>query len=223
MAETREVIRIRIEALQHNREFIATLVGGLTLVYTAIGAIAVNQGLLSIIGSSTSVNSPAYYLEWKILALTIFVTVAITDMKFILAIYLLTDSIHNYSKIVEYGQKDLFTDSGKDAVLAHQRALAADDLSYFYLRVGVFFLVWNLLLLIAAITTIFIVPLSLWAIILMIFACAFISFSVVIHAYRVSHYRTPAHSLFQSVVRFWNPFRWKKAVGEKPLDSQEKL
>ena len=139
-AEEAEVIKIRIDSLQHNRQFISFLAGGFTGIYTIIGIFLVNKGF-----------------SWDLLTLVLLLlTFALADLCFILSVFLLTDSIHNYSKILEYHQIDWFANgnNGKSkARLALKRALASDDLSYFFLRVGTFFLTFNLLS--AIITVIF--------------------------------------------------------------------
>ena len=210
MAETAEVIKIRIDSLQHTRQLIAVLAGGLTGVYTVIGVLSANQGIFFDTSSQTLWSW--FYPAWNLLVLGLLVTLALTNLSFILSVFLLTDSIHNYSKILEYRQNDLFTDAVSESSLAHQRALVSDDLSYFYVRVGTFFLIFNLLLAALAVITQSIQPMPFYVVLVEILICGLVAFFLVLRCYRVSHYKVPEHSLAKAIVRFWNSRRWRNAA-----------
>jgi hypothetical protein len=208
MADTAEVIKIRIDSLHHTRQLIAVLAGGLTGAYTVIGILSANQGIFFDTSSQTSWSW--FYPAWNLLVLGLLVTLALTNLSFILSVFLLTDSIHNYSKILEYRQNDLFADAVSESSLAHQRALVSDDLSYFYVRVGTFFLIFNLLL---AVITVITQSIQQMPIILMeILICGLVAFFLVLRCYRVSHYKVPEHSLTKAILRFWNSRRWRNAA-----------
>lgn len=190
-----EVIKIRIDSLQHNRQFIAFLAGGFTGIYTIIGIFLVNKGF-----------------SWDLLTLVLLLlTFALADLCFILSVFLLTDSIHNYSKILEYYQIDWFANGNKGkskARLALKRALASDDLSYFFVRVGTFFLTFNLL---SAIITVIIHNIKSIPFYIAHIVAIALSF-LVIYCYRVSHYKVPEDSFIKAFVKFWNYRRWRKAA-----------
>jgi hypothetical protein len=209
MEQTVEVIKVRIESLQHTRQLVTFLAGGLTGVYTVIGLFSAN--LETFYGSGQALWS---WLStgWSVLVLGLLLTLGATNICLILSVFLLTDSIHNYSKILEYRQSDLFADANDEAILAHHRALSADDLSYYYLRVGMFFLVFNLLLALLTVGSLPIPSLPLYVASIGILICALVAFFLVLGCYRVSHYKVPEYSLGKAILRFWNPRRWRKAV-----------
>ncbi|MDY7040986.1 MAG: hypothetical protein SVX38_08995 [Chloroflexota bacterium] len=209
MEQTVETIKVRIESLQHTRQLITFLAGGLTGVYTVIGLLSAN--LEAFFGSGQTLWS---WLStgWSVLVLGLLLTLGSTNICFILSVFLLTDSIHNYSKILEYRQGDLFADTNDEAILAHHRALAADDLSYYYLRVGVFFLVFNLLLAMLTVVTLPMPSLPFYVAPIGVLVCALVAFFLVLRCYRVSHYKVPEHSLGKAIGRFWNSRRWRNAV-----------
>ncbi len=209
MAEITDVIKLRIDSLEHNRQLVTVLAGGLTAVYTAVGVFSVNQGLLS---SSSQVPWSWIDSAWNFFVLAILLSVGATNLCFILAVFLLTDSIHNYSKILEYRQGDLFTNAEGEAILAHQRALVSDDLSYFYVRVGTFFITYNLLLAVVAVATKQIQPMPIHFVLIGLLTCGLAAFFFVVGCYRVSHYKVPEYSLAKAIVRFWNPCRWRDAA-----------
>ena len=209
MEQTIGVIKVRIESLQHTRQLITFLAGGLTGVYTIIGLFSAN--LETFFGSGQALWS---WLStgWSVLVLGLLLTLGLTNICLILSVFLLTDSIHNYSKILEYRQSDLFTGANDEAILAHHRALAADDLSYYYLRVGMFFLVFNLLLAMLTVVTLPVPSLPFYVAPIGTLVCALVAFSLVLRCYRVSHHKVPEHSLGEAILRFWNSRRWRSAV-----------
>ncbi len=190
-----EVIKIRIDSLQHNRQFIGFLAVVLTGIYTIIGIFLVNKGF-----------------NQNLLILGLLLTFALADLCFILSIFLLTDSIHNYSKILEYRQNDLFTNGESKASLAHQRALICDDLSYFFARVGTFFLIYNLLLAVITVITQFIKQIPFFIALAGLIILGILAFFLVIYCYRVSHYKIQGHSFSKSVIKFWDYRQWRKAI-----------
>jgi hypothetical protein len=210
MTETAEAIKIRVDSLQHNRQLITVLAGGLTGVYTVIGVFSANQGVF--FGMSSQAPWRWFYPTWNLLVLGLLLTLALTNLCFILSVFLLTDSIHNYSKILEYLQNDLFTNAESEAGLAHQRALTSDDLSYFYVRVGTFFLTFNLLLAVLAVITQSVQPMPFYVVLVEIIACGLVAFSLVLGCYRASHYKVPEYSLGKAIIRFWNFRGWRNAA-----------
>jgi hypothetical protein len=195
MTDAVEVIKIRIESLRHNRQLITTLAGGLTGIYVIIGALSTNQGIIFGTDGQASWFCPA----WRLLLLGLVLTLALTNLCFILAAFLLTDSIHQYSKILEYRQKDWFTHSESKAGLAHQRALASDDLSYFHVKAGTFFLVFNLLLATLTVATGPIQSIPVYVALIGILVCGLVAFSLVLYCYRASHFKEPEYSLGNTV------------------------
>lgn len=210
MTETAEVIKIRIDSLQHSRQLITVLAGGLTGIYTVIGVFLANRGLFFRVSGQTlwSWFCPA----WNFLVLGLLLTLGLTNLCFILSVFLLTDSIHNYSKILEYRQNDLFTGRESEAGLAHQRALASDDLSYFYIKVGTFFLIFNLLLSVLTVITQPMQLMSFYVVLIEILVCGLVAFFLVLYCYRVSHYKVPEYSLAKAIARFWNFRGWRDAA-----------
>lgn len=203
------VIKLRIESLQHTRQLITFLAGGLTGVYTIVGLFSAN---LEVFCGAGQALWSWFSTGWSVLALGLLLTLGATNICLILSVFLLTDSIHNYSKILEYRQSDLFAGTSDEATLAHHRALAADDLSYYYLRVGIFFLVFNLLLAVLTVGTLPIPSLPFYAAPIGIMGCALVAFFLVLRCYRVSHYKVPEHSLGGSILRFWDSRRWRSAM-----------
>lgn len=208
MADSRlaNVAQIRIESLQHNRELITSFVGGITAVYTIV------FGVLTFVtdqNSSISINLIKFFYNNSILIGSILLTLAATNIFFILSIWLLTDSIHCYSKMVEY--ESILGATNEEIAVEHKRALAADDLSYFYSRLGTLSLLTNLCLSISGIIGWTILPNLLGFSGLIAFLCALLAFLLVFHAYRVSHYKEPSYSILVSLGRFWRP-RVKKAT-----------
>ena len=206
-AEKAEVIKIRIDSLQHNRQFIAFLAGGFTGIYTIIGIFLVNKGF----------SCDLFTLVLLLL------TFALADLCFILSVFLLTDSIHNYSKILEYDQLTGSANEKNKSRVAHLRALTSDDLSYFFVRVGTYFLTYNLLLAILtdSIHNIKSIPFFIAPGVAIIFLL--IVFYLVIYCYRVSHYKVPEDSFFKAIAKFWNPRRWRKAANsftDKSMDEK---
>lgn len=198
MTETTEVIKIRIESLDHTRQLVAILAGSLTGVYTAIGVFSSNLMALSLS---------------NILVLMIIITLGLTNLCFVQAVLLLTDSIHNYSKILEYRQSDLFTSAESNATLAHKRALASDDLGYFFVRVGTFSITYNILLaLTTVIFNIFDIPQLCFSGVFIIVLLFLIAFFLVTYCYYVSHYTGPEYSFGKAIARFWNLKRWRTAI-----------
>lgn len=209
MEQTVEVVKVRIESLHHTRQLITFLAGGLTGVYTIVGLFSANLEVFL-----TSGQAPWSWLStgWNALVLGLLLTLGATNICLILSVFLLTDSIHHYSKILEYRQSDLFAGTGDEATLAHHRALASDDLSYYYLRVGIFFLVFNLLLAVLTVGILPIASLPLYSAAIVFVVCALIAFFLVLRCYRVAHYKVPEHSLGRSILRFWDSRRWRSAV-----------
>lgn len=202
MTETTEVISIRIESLEHTRQLVAILAGSLTAVYAVIGVFSANQ-------TSWSLSNQA----WNVLLLMLLITLGLTNLCFVQALLLLTDSIHNYSKILEYLQSGLYTSAESNATLAHKRALASDDFGYFFVRVGTFSITYNLLLaLTAVIFKILCIPQLLFYVVLVIVLLFLIAFFLVAYCYYVSHYTGPEYSFGKAIARFWNYKRWRDAA-----------
>lgn len=210
MTQTAEVVKIRIDSLQHSRQLITVLAGGLTGIYTVIAVFSANQGVL--FGMSSQTLWSWFYPAWNFLVLGLLLTLGLTNLCFILSVFLLTDSIHQYSKILEYRQNDLFIGAESEANLAHQRALASDDLSYFYIKVGTFFLTSNLLLAVLTVITRPMQSMPFYVVFIEVLVCGLVAFFLVLYCYRVSHYKVPEYSLGKAIVRFWNFRGWRNAA-----------
>lgn len=210
MTETAEVVKIRIDSLEHNRQLITTLAAGLTGIYTIIAIFSTDQG--GFFGITGQASWSWFHPAWHFLVLGLLLTLALVNLCFILAAFLLTDSIHHYSKILEYRQKDWFTYPESKARLAYQRALASDDLSYFYVKAGAFFLTFNLLLAALTVVTKPIQSIPLYAVLIGVLACGLVAFAPVLYCYRASHFKEPEYSVGQAIVRFWNFRGWRNAA-----------
>jgi len=217
MTDIVEVIKIRVDSLQHNRQLAAVLTGGLTGIYAIVGAFSASQGIFS----EMSALALGPWLAWVLLLVLLILTLVSTDVSFILSVFLLTDSIHQYSKILEYRQEYFFGGNEDKARLAHRRALASDDLSYFYARMGTFTLVFNLLLAGLAVIICSMRPVPLYVAIIGALICGVAAFSLVLGCYRASHYEVPEYPLGKAISRFWHYRGWR-AAAQSSVESKSK-
>jgi uncharacterized protein YqhQ len=146
--------------------------------------------------------------------LGLLLTFVFADLCFILSVFLLTDSIHSYSKILEYRQNEFYPYDDKEdkANIAHQRALASDDLSYFFARVGTFFLIYNLLLVVLTVTTQSMKSVQFPLDPILVIISGIVSLSLVMYCYRVSHHKNTNDSLSKAVKNFWDFRRWREVI-----------
>jgi uncharacterized membrane protein len=200
MNELQEIIRLRIDALQHTRQLIVAITAGISTIYTILVTFAekdlVSCGIVAL-----------QFHRW--FCIFIIVSLVITILSFILAIFLLTDAIHHYSKIAEYAWRQRYPKGYRKAAKSHVRALAADDLSYYGVRIGIFSLVTHIMTVFALIIfeTMLFHHFFKVAIVLII-----IGWITVIYCYYVSHYELSEYTLVKIICKFFNPFRWKEAV-----------
>lgn len=210
-------VKSRIESLTHTRQLIVVLGTILTGLYIIAGKDLAGK-IISGQNIGTWCSPP-----WNTLILLIVSSLVLIDISFILSIFLLTDSIHNYSKVLEYSCKDLFEQTGgeTEAALSHNRALVSDDLSYFFVRVGTLLLIFNLLMAFGAMVFSKIDDANgIWVIALSL-AGLVVSTLLVVYSYHVSHYKKKSESkskekqykkqFLKHFAKFWKFWRWKKA------------
>ncbi|NOY88421.1 MAG: hypothetical protein GXO93_03385, partial [FCB group bacterium] len=140
----KDAIKSRIESLNHTRQLVVVLV----TIFTGLYVIGGKDFAAKIAEGQYWHRSPGHFFILLIVG-----TLVLFDISFILAVFLLTDSIHNYSKVLEYSCEDLFDLSKEkgEPALSHNRALISDDLSYFFVRIGTLLLILNLLITFVAI------------------------------------------------------------------------
>lgn len=214
-----DAIKSRIESLTHTRQYIVILGSIITGLYVLAGK--------EFIGNLkfTLVHTP----PWSCLIFSIAVSIILADISFILSIFLLTDSIHNYSKVLEYSCNSLFErdDGKKEAALSHNRALVSDDLSYFFARIGTLLLIFNLFVALWFIISKKYFNIEGFYALLSILICFGLSIWFVSSAYYVAHYKMKIDSkrksdseseeddkgnqYWKNLWRFWGFWKWVEA------------
>jgi hypothetical protein len=212
--EFARVINMRMESLAHTRTMVS--LAGSLFTGAAVGAGATTH-IFKVVASSDNGSLHALQdIPWGFDPFVV-VLIVLTDLFFLLAAFLLTDAIHNYSKILEYAEPVMPSSSGQSSLRAHLRALGADDLSYFYLRHGLICLIAALLL---CAPNVF-VPSWLWHSfgihLAVALACYGAALLIVFRCYQVSHcvasrgiIREPPFA--ESMRRFLSAGRWKDAA-----------
>jgi hypothetical protein len=129
-SEVIEVIKTRIESLKANRNFFAVL-------------FTLESSILTVMFS---------YLSSKLVYLSISMVLISVSLVFaLLGIFALTDSIHFYSKYLEYnyawnGAVHGITypdqSGAQKAIESLKRALEADDIGYYYLKLSLLLFTW---------------------------------------------------------------------------------
>jgi hypothetical protein len=221
MEAIQEIIGVRIDALQHTRQAIAILGGGIAGGYVIVSGLSYSQSAMPLFLES------AFWLTicpkcWCLFPMAISISLLLMLIMQIMAVFLLTDSIHNYSKMLEYGTGKLLSVEEKGIHLSHRRALAADDLSYFCVRASVVFMLIHLLLLSFILFGVVYGSLSCFVTVVSVPCILFVSFGIVLYCYRASHHEIErSRSICQDIYRFWNPNRWKDAANKSVYGTSE--
>jgi len=151
--------------------------------------------------------------DGQLFASFVLVGLTVSELLFLIGVFLLTDSIHNYSKVLEYEEPHLFDNKHRyKGCESHVSALAADDLSYWCIRVGTVSLIWSLFLITARLL---IGPIRTWSSCcqcILVLLLLLVSCLLVFYAYWVSHYGPKRDPWCKSFGKFLNPFRYKDAA-----------
>lgn len=209
-----DAVKTRVESLSHTRTLIG--VGGSILTGLSVGAAAAGQALSVASEGSEGLRLQVQCIPWGLDPFVV-VFVVLTDLFFLLSLFTLTDAIHNYSKVLEYMVPGLFPGGCRKSGLAHRRALAADDLSYFFVRWGIVFLVATLLLCVPV--TLLASPLAQSKTLHFVAAglCLLAALSVVFVCYDASHCEVgngviESPTSCEALKRFFDPGRWTCAA-----------
>ncbi len=152
--------------------------------------------------------------DGQLFASFVLVGLTVSELLFLMGVFLLTDSIHNYSKVLEYEEPHLFDNEhrykGRES---HVSALAADDLSYWCIRLGTVTLFWIILLVALRIMIGPMLGLSVCCQLALIASPLVASLLLVFFfCYRVSHFRPKQDCWCKSFRKFINPFRYMDAA-----------
>lgn len=202
-----DVITARISALEHTRQFVGMLAGILA-------------GLCVLLATSEQIGEwfrDNFVADGQLFAPFALVGLTVSELLFLMGVFLLTDSIHNYSKVLEYEEPHLFDNEHRyKGCESHISALAADDLSYWCIRLGTVTLFWIILLVALLVALrIMIGPmhgLSVCCQLALIASPLVVSLLLVLFCYRVSHFRPKQDGWCKSFWKFINPFRYMDAA-----------
>lgn len=202
-----DTVIVRISALEHTRQFVGMLAG-------------VIAALCTIVATSEKIGTwfiDVVVVNEQVFAKVVVCGLIVSELLFLLGVFLLTDSIHNYSKILEYKEPDLF---GKvhcpKSGVAHVSALAADDLSYWCIRNGTVVLFWVILLFTFRFIFGPIIGMPVCCESALVLLPLLVALLSVFYCYRVSHYGPKQKDWCTSFWNFLYPFRYKNAA-EKSL------
>ncbi len=198
-----DVITARISALEHTRQFVGMLAG----ILAALCALLATSEQIGMWFKDNLVADGQLFAPFLLVGLTV------SELLFLMGVFLLTDSIHNYSKVQEYEEPRLFDNEHRyKGNESHVSALAADDLSYWCIRVGTVSLFWIILL---GALRLMVGPmhgLSVCCQLALIASPLVVSFLLVFFCYRVSHFRSEQDGWRKSLGKFIDPFRYKDAA-----------
>ncbi len=198
-----DVITTRISALEHIRQFVGMLAGILA-------------GLCALLATSEQIRTwftDNLVADGQLFAPFVLVRLTISELLFLMGVLLLTDSIHNYSKVLEYEEPRLFDNEHRyKGNESHVSALAADDLSYWCIRLGTVTLFWIILLVALRLMVGPIHGLSVCCQLALIASPLVVSFLSVFFCYRVSHCHPEQDGWWKSLWKFIWPFRYKDAA-----------
>lgn len=187
------IVSIRIDALSHTRQLIIFSIGILTIISSVS------------ISSLTSTNSELFINQifpFGKTALNVsLIALGAVEVSFIMAVFLLTDAIHHYSKSIEYVELGEVSKTEK-------RAVAADDVSYFFVRIGLFALIFVVIWVLMQLLFYPKESCNCFQILTSIISVT-LAFLLVWFGYHVSHHPKTYCESAIDYFRFWG---WKKAV-----------
>ena len=197
---TTDVVKIRIGSLEHTRHFIGIVMG----VVAGACFLAADNDFVMLWIQMELVN------DWQPQTGLIVLSIALAELCFLLAVYLLTDAIHNYSKILEYQDQSLYGGvASYKGIESHPSALAADDLSYFFVRIGTLLLVWCFFL---SMVRLFFKPTVECHQVLLSVGLLISTIGLMLFIYRTSHLKKNMVGWGCSLDKFFNASRYKKAA-----------
>lgn len=198
-----DVITTRISALEHTRQFVGMLAG----ILAALCALLATSEQIGMWFIDNLVADGQLFASFVLVGLTV------SEFLFLMGVFLLTDSIHNYSKVLEYEEPRLFDNEHRyKGNESHVSALAADDLSYWCIRIGTVSLSWIILLVALRLLAVPMKEPSVCCQLALIASPLVVSFLLVFLCYRVSHFRPEQDGWCKSFWKFICPFRYKDAA-----------
>ncbi len=212
MSNLNDDIQIRISSLGSTRQLITFLAGGVIGLYAILGKLITSENSLLFCHLDLMMYS-------NLLVSLIVISFLGAIISSIMAIFLLTDSIHNYSKLPELMNDKLYV-TNAEAGKFHNRAIYADDLSYFFVRIGVSFMISNILLLVCTVSHIYFKN-DIFDNPYTYIVSIVIGFALIFYCYYVSHYTDNLkknkiwkrfYKVLKRLYKYFAFYRWKEAA-----------